>query len=47
MAWLVANLYTLFSMATIVPTIAASMRTMLAAQQAKVVFFFQARKNNA
>ncbi len=37
MAWLVAGLYTLFSMATVVPTIAASYRMVLAAQQIKVV----------
>ena len=33
MAWLVVGLYTLFSMATIVPTVAASYRMVLAAQQ--------------
>jgi hypothetical protein len=33
MAWLVAGLYTLFSMATIVPTIAATDRLVLASQQ--------------
>ena len=37
MAWLVAGLYTLFSMATIVPTVAASYRMVLAAQQVKLV----------
>ena len=37
MACLVAGLYTLFSMATIVPTIAASVRMVLAAQQVKLV----------
>ncbi len=37
MAWLVAGLYTLFSMATIVPAIAASNRMVLAAQQVKLV----------
>ena len=33
MAWLGAGLYTLFSMVTIVPTVAASYRMVLAAQQ--------------
>ena len=33
MAWLVAGLYTLFSMATIVPAIAATDRLVLASQQ--------------
>jgi len=37
MARLVAGLYTLFSMATIVPTIGASNRMVLAAQQVKLV----------
>lgn len=37
MAWLVSGLYTLFSMATVVPTIAASYRMVLAAQQVKLV----------
>ena len=37
MAWLVAGLYTLFSMATVVPAIAASNRMVLAAQQVKLV----------
>ncbi len=37
MAWLVAGLYTLFSMATIVPTVAASYRMVLAAQQVRLV----------
>ena len=33
MAWLVAGLYTVFSMATIVPTVAATDRMVLASQQ--------------
>ncbi len=37
MARLVAGLYTLFSMATIVPTIGASNRMVLAAQQVKLI----------
>jgi len=36
MAWLVAGLYTLFSMATIVPAIAATDRLVLASQQVAI-----------
>ncbi len=36
MAWLVAGLYTAFSPATVVPTIAASHRMVLAAQQVQL-----------
>ena len=36
MAWLVAGLYTLFSMATIVPAIAATDRLLLASQQVAI-----------
>ena len=36
MAWLVAGLYTVFSMATIVPTVAAMDRMVLASQQVRL-----------